>query len=464
MNKVFTIFIASFLLAILLSPPVISFAQQVSNDQLNQAQIQKAQLEAELVQLEAEINQKQQLLQGQKNQSGSLKNDISILKTKISSAKLSIQAKGLIISKLSQEINQKKQTINVLSDKIEQQKESLAQLMRKTNEIDNASVVHVILSSQDVSEFYQDIDSFAVLNKSIKLSVDGIRGVKSETEIEKKTLEEKQDAELDAKMALESAKREVEKNESAKNKLLSISQQKEKEYQAVLTERQRKAAQIRTALFSLAGGTTAIQFGDALRYANFASQKTGVSPAFLLAILTQETNLGANQGRCYLTVPETGEGSRVDKNGNVVESNVKNVMKPSRDVSPFLTITKSLGRDPYRTIVSCPLGGVGYGGAMGPSQFIPSTWDMLKKRIANAVGKSVADPWNPQDAFMASAIYLSDLGASSSSYSAQRNAACRYYSGRICDSKKPANTFYGNSVMNLATSIQENKIDPLQGI
>ena len=45
-------------------------------------------------------------------------------------------------------------------------------------------------------------------------------------------------------------------------------------------------------------------------------------------------------------------------------------------------------------------------------QFIPSTWQLLEPDIATYTNKSVPDPFNAQDAFMASAIYLSNLGAS----------------------------------------------------
>jgi hypothetical protein len=38
----------------------------------------------------------------------------------------------------------------------------------------------------------------------------------------------------------------------------------------------------------------------------------------------------------------------------------------------------------------------------------------------------------------------------------------KYYSGRKCDNKRPANSFYGDSVMKKAKDIQTNMIDPLQ--
>jgi hypothetical protein len=48
-----------------------------------------------------------------------------------------------------------------------------------------------------------------------------------------------------------------------------------------------------------------------LQFATEASQKTGVRPAFLLGILTQESNLGKNVGSCYLKDPSTGAGIRI---------------------------------------------------------------------------------------------------------------------------------------------------------
>jgi hypothetical protein len=427
----------------------------VNGTALENAQADKARLEAELSSLEKEIAAKQRELDKQKGKSGSLSRDIAILTTQIKKSKLDIQSKNLIIQKLGGEINQKSKKISSLNLKIEAEKESLAQLIRKEREIEDKNIIHLLLSNNSISESYGDIDTFASIKEAIKESVDEIRGVKTETEEEKKSLEDKRNSEADAKFKLEEAKKKVEVSEAEKQKLLSISKNKEAEYQKVLAEKAKRRSEILSALFNLRD-TAAIPFSKALEYANLASKKTGIRPAFLLAILTQESNLGANQGSCYVTNTTTGAGVGV-KSGKVVA----NVMKPTRDIKPFMEITSSLGRDPYKTLISCPIGGFGYGGAMGPSQFIPSTWQWIKGRVASFLGIKTPDPWNARDAFMASAIYLSDLGAGAKTYTAERNAACKYYSGRACG-LVTGNTTYGNSVMTKATNIQTNMIDPLQ--
>lgn len=422
---------------------------------LDNAQADKARLEAELSNLEKEIAIKQKELDSQKGKSVSISRDIAILTAQIQKSKLDIKAKNLVIQKLGGEINAKSKKIEALSTKIEKEKESLAQLIRKERQMDDKSIVSLILSQETISEAYGDIDAFASIKKGIADSVNEIRGVRVLTESEKKNLEEKKNQETDTKYELENAKAKVELSEAEKKNLLSISKSKESEYQKVLAQKAQRRAEILSALFNLRD-TSAIPFSKALEYANLSSKQTGIRPAFLLAILTQESNLGANVGSCYVTNMETGAGIS-SKSGKIFT----NVMKPTRDIKPFFEITASVGRDPYKTLVSCPIGGFGYGGAMGPSQFIPSTWNGLKNRIAISLGVKTADPWSARDAFMASSIYLTDLGAGAQTYTAERSAACRYYSGSSCGLVK-GNTAYGDQVMAKAKNIQTNMIDPLQ--
>ena len=438
----------SFILILAFGFDPVVFA--VENQQLQMAQSDKAKLEAELSNLEREIAQKQKELEGQKGQSVSLSRDISILTTEINKSKLNIQAKNLTIKKLGGEIVDKNKKIQSLTEKIELEKQSLAQLIRKDRELDDIQILSLALSRTSISEMYGDVQNFSSIKNAVKNSVDAIRGVRTETQTEKKTLEEKKNKETDVKVQLENEKKKVEQNEADKKKLLSISKNKESEYQKVLADKAKRKAQILSALFNLRD-TGAIPFGRALEYANTASKVSGVRPAFILAIITQESNLGTDQGSCYVTNMSTGEGmsSRSKKV-------FKNVMKPTRDVPPFIKITTELGRDPAKTLVSCPIGGIGWGGAMGPAQFIPSTWAGMSKKIAAALGKTTPDPWNAPDAFMASALFLKELGGVNGSYTAEIKAACKYYGtgGSACA--------YGKQVMARVSKIQTTMIDPLQ--
>jgi membrane-bound lytic murein transglycosylase B len=402
----------------------------------------------ELAQIEAQLAELLKKQAAQQKQTGTLKGDVDYLNAQINALKAKIKARSLAIAQLKISINEKTSKIGTLQEKIEKEHQSLAQLLRNTNEFDNENIIYLVLSEGTISDFYGDLESYASIKKAVKESVEEITGVKIETEQQKKDLEAKHDAEMDAKAELESAQKQVAQSEAEKQRLLAISKQKETEYKKLAAEQKAKADKIRSALFSLAGISQKIEFGTALEYAEEVQRKTGVDPAFLLAILTQESNLGANVGQCYLTNidgPQAGYGVSVET-GKVWP----NLMKPTRDLQPFLDITSKLQFNPFKTQVSCPTAGVqGYGGAMGPAQFIPSTWQLFAGRLQNILGH-FANPWNPKDSFMASAMYLADLGAIGNSYSAQIKAACRYYgSGGV-------SCTYGKSVMGLKAKIQSD--------
>ncbi len=410
---------------------------------------QEAQLRAELASIESQIAEQQTILNSTKQKGKSLESDVANLNAQIKQAQLKIQKHEISINKLGKDITVKTNTIKTLSAKIDSGKESLAQVIQRARELDDYSMVEALLSNQDVSEFFVDLDSYANIKQSLRGKLDDVRDAKSQNEVARKDLDTKRNQEIDTKISVEAEKQKIADAEAQKKTLLALNKNDQLNYQTVIQNKQKRAQEIKNALFKLRD-VEAIKFGDAVALAERAAAKTGVRAAYVLAIIQQESNLGANVGQCYLADAATGAGTR-KSNGNAVQ----NVMKASRDVQPFLDITKALGRDPYKTVVSCPIASVGgYGGAMGPAQFIPSTWNMFAGKIANNVGRSASDPWNPEDAFMASALYLADLGASSQNYTAERNAACRYYSGRACSGS--ANTAYGNQVMARVESLQAN--------
>ncbi|MEK7120712.1 MAG: lytic murein transglycosylase [Patescibacteria group bacterium] len=443
------IFFVSFLVVIVLGVYAPRLQEKVRAETMEQ---KEARLRAELQQVEKEIAEQQKILSNKQRESVSIERDIAILNAQISEAKLQIKARNITIERLSKDINIKSATIGTLSQKIEDGKGSLSQLLRKTNEIDNISMVSVVLDDREVSEIFRDLDAFDTVKKSLHLLMSEVAEARDLTEAEKQTLSQKRTLEDNARREIELQKKKIEQKEAEKQRLLSLSKSEERNYENVIKEREKKAAVIRSALFALRD-TSAIPFGTALQYANEAYKKTGVRPAFLLAILTQETNLGENVGSCYLTNAVTGEGKRISTGAVMAKT-----MSPTRDVSPFLEIMKDLGRDPFTTRVSCPWQ-VGWGGAMGPSQFIPSTWTLYVSRI-KALVSGTPDPWNPAHAFVASSLFLKDLGADEGVYASEREAALRYYAGGNWN--HPRNAFYGNEVMAKASDIQTNMIDPLQ--
>jgi len=321
-------------------------------------------------------------------------------------------------------------------------------------------LAEAMLSNKNLSEFFVDIDTYASAERALANLFAELREVKALTEAEKAALNKKREAEAAARASLEASKKEVEVDQAEKKTLLAINKTKEKTYEQVLADRQAKAAQIRAVLFPLRDAG-AIPFGVALQYAEAAGAKTGVRPAFVLAILQQESNLGANVGSCVITNLQSGQTKSVNS-GTIFSNGIH----PARDLPLVQSIINNLGRDPLNTRVSCPISlTFGYGGAMGPAQFIPSTWNLMLSKISAATGKTTPDPWNPADAIMAAAIFLVNLGAGTQDHTNERTAACRYYSGQTCyvNGKASRGLSYGNKVMERAATLQRD-IDFLQGL
>ncbi|QQG37843.1 MAG: lytic murein transglycosylase [Candidatus Kaiserbacteria bacterium] len=413
---------------------------------------ERARLQAELDQIERDIaNNKGTLSELQKKRT-SLERDISILDNKIKTAQLQIKQTDLALKQLQGGISEKQSAIRELDAKALRSEESLAQILRRTREIDDLTIVELALGGS-LSDLFQDIDNFEAIQRSLDVSFAQISALREDLSGRKQALEEEEDEAQKVRTAQVLAKQAVERDEKEKQGILTATKGVEKSYEQIIAQKQRQADAIRAALFGLRD-SEAIPFGTAYEYAKAASASTGVRPALVLAILTQESDLGVNVGSCYVTNLLTGGG--VGKNTGRA---ISNVMKAPRDTTPFQTITEALGRDWSNTPVSCPQGS-GYGGAMGPAQFIPSTWMLYKTRLAAASGETFPNPWNARTAVFATAFLMKDNGADEGTRTAERRAALKYFAG--ANWNKAANARYGDSVMEHVDEIQA-EIDILEG-
>lgn len=416
---------------------------------------QRAQLEAELEVIEKEIEGQQVLLDGKQRERVSIERDVSILNAQIDKSRLQIKSRNIVIGGIEGDIVVKEQTVTSLNEKLEREKDSLAQLIRKTNEIDDYSLVEVILSKEDISDFFADLDSFDSIQKSLNLSFQEIADTRLYTEAQKESLQEKRGEELELREIQVLQKAEIEDRESEKQDILTVTKGVEASYQRIIKDKQKSAAEIRTTLFSLRG-SSAIPFDKAYQYAIDAGEATGIRPALVLGVVAQESNLGENVGQCLLT----NEPNKGDGKGANTGRFFSGVMKGTRDVDPFMDVVNRLGINPYSQVVSCPPS-YGYGGAMGPAQFIPSTWVLYEKRIGKLAKQVPPNPWDPRTAFFASALLMSDNGADRGTYYSERLAALRYFAGWR-NAEKPAYSFYGDGVMRLTEKYQ-GLIDILEG-
>lgn len=396
---------------------------------------------------------------------------INTINAEIKLTEQKIKLQNTLIGKLSSDIGAKSKVVESLQGQIERQSKSINDVIKMLNVHDATSIPSVFLGSDTLSDFYVEVDTLHILNKQLVELVDQVKTSKAETESEKKDLETRKDKAADVKASIEADKRLIERKKAERTALLKLKTGEYNVTQQLVANQKQKIAQIRSRLFKFQDGE-GIPFGNAYDYAVEAAKVTAVRPAFVLGILMQESSydssesaFGKQVGSCFVKNQQTGEG--IGANTGTAK---QRVMSPTRDIPIFMTIAGNLGFDWQNQRVSCWIPNYskglpyGWGGAMGAAQFIPSTWVLYQKRIAKAFNISVeqANPWNPEHAIMAASLYLSDLGAGLQTYSAEKNAACSYYSGKKCASSSDGN-IYGNSVMRWVAKVQEEMIDPLLG-
>lgn len=435
LRQFFRIFLAGIIISLLFFPDHV-FSQT------------REELETELQNIETQIAAYEKELTATKTEKQTLTNKINQLKKEQSKISLQIKSTNIQIKELGKQLSTTEATIQKTSSKLERQKKKIAAILRALQEQNQKSPLKMLAGTGGLSAFFTEIEALEKLSRGLVLVIDETKEVKEELENQYANLETKQ-GEKKNLLAIQTLQgQNLRTKTDEQNKVLKETQGQETKYQEMLANSKKRAQEIKSRIYELLGVSAQITFGEAVEIAQWVSQQTKVRPALLLAMLTQESNLGKNVGQCTL-VDTTSGRSRSINTGTIFS----NGLHPTRDLPPLLVIARDLGRDPLATAVSCPMAGVpGYGGAMGPAQFIPSTWMLYQNKVATITGKNASNPWDIKDAFVAAALLLKDNGATSGRSDAEWRAAMLYFSG----STNPKFRFYGDNVLALAKRYEED--------
>lgn len=390
---------------------------------------QRVELEGQLKRYEAEIDQLNSTIKTYRRQGNTLKSEINRLSARISKINLQIKAVTLSLRQLNIEISDTSERISGAEDNILFKKEAMAKLLQNLYEYDSTSVIELMLANPSISVFFGNLHDLMLVQNNLRLALVEIISLRDELISQKEILSLKK-ADAETLKAYQDAQRAAVRGARVeKDNLLKITKGEEARYQTLVQKKQKTAAEIRKQIFRLFGGGE-LSFEEAYNIAKTAEKATGVRAALILAVLDRESRLGRNVGRCS---PERAIRVAYDRRGDL--SKLYQIVNELKAVGEFV---------PEPLKVSCPIVSDGpNGGAMGPAQFIPSTWLLYSASIASVTGNNPPNPWRNSDAFVGTALYLrNSLNSSSCARYANANqnvlpynvllercAAAQYYAG-----------------------------------
>lgn len=397
----------------------------------------------QIEELQKQIEEYQQQAEANHSQARTLETEIAGLNAQIRQIELTIRSLELSIRQTSDEISDTEFKITDAETKISKHKEVIGQFLKIIYQNDQKTLTEILLSNDDLSDFFTAIDSVRANQDKLRLAIQEMKKLKLELEERQENLEDKR-SEFERLRGLEALeKRSLDQGKSTKNKILKDTKGQEKKFQELVSRSQKDIEALRAQITYLAlNGVTA---EEAVKFGQLAAIRTGIRPAYLIAVLEIESGLGRNVGKC-------------NRSEDPPEKHWQKIMH-SRDHQPFLTVTSQLGLNPDSTAVSCPqyVNGrrYGWGGAMGPAQFIPSTWIAYASEVAILTNHNPANPWSIEDAFVAAAVKLARGGATVQTRIAEVAASKAYYSGNSRCSTAPCNS-YANAIQRKAEEIGKN--------
>lgn len=430
-------------LAMLLLPLAVSAQESSSSRESLQRQIEA--LEREAAELDERLAETQE-------EGRTLERQIKLFNDEIRRRELEIRRLALAVRQADLDIQTKAASIGELGRRIDKNRAILSRNIQRLYEYDQEHMLVVLVKNETISDFFSALDNIRGLQAQVGELVAELRDTKQQFEKEKDELEDFRAEQLSLKALAEVERRAVQEKKLEKDRLLGLTKGKEAVFQQLLVQKKRDITALKTQLFYLE--KTGIRAEDALKFAELAAKRTGIRPAFLLALLEVETGKqfegGVISAGTYL-----GTGNwREDMYNCYLRLGRRSAAEAQKNA--FFEITGKLNLDPDKMPVS-RRPSYGCGGAMGPAQFIPTTWLLFESKTASLTGHNPPSPWNIEDAFTASAVFLAEAGARSQTRAGELQAARTYISGRpSCPPRGAARTAclaYANRVVSLAGDI-----------
>ena len=207
----------------------ISFSQSIDEikDKIQQTTESKEQLEKEISSYESQ-------LKDISSQANSLSNAVKTLDTTIKKNSIDIKLTQSNIKETELEIDKLSLNIDRSTDVISQNSKVIAQMINETDKADQLTFIENLLAYNDVSQFWNDIESVYKVQNKMRDTVNETKVVKKDLESNKNdAIKEKKEL-LKYQAELEDKKEILNMNKKEKNQLLVNTKNQESNYKNIL--------------------------------------------------------------------------------------------------------------------------------------------------------------------------------------------------------------------------------------
>lgn len=246
-NKISTVLILPILVAILIfSHARFVFADRIEElqQQLDEKTQQMKPIEEEIKKLTEELNK----TLGEKSTLSSQIKSLELTRKKLNTD-ISLTQKKIELSNLN--INQLEGQIQEKTSAMELSRLSLAETVRNLNEADSSGILALILSKDNFSDFFNDVESLQNVQARIGDNLEELKLIKDELGIKKDGASKEKEKLQGLKSNYLDKKTLVEIDKSETNKLLSETKNKESNYKKLIEDKERLRAEFEQELANI---------------------------------------------------------------------------------------------------------------------------------------------------------------------------------------------------------------------
>lgn len=239
------------------------------------AQSNNDEFEKKLQEKQKEILDLQTKLQETQKQAKTLKSELEKLDGQIKLSELKIEEAKFQITKLEKEITDLNGRIDRLSGTVDRMSEVLLNRIVSTYKYNNYSTVDLLFSARGFTDLLERVKYLQVIQANDKKVLYQLQATKDTYNDQKNDRENRQNQQVAAQRQLEALQQKLETQRKARDELLKITQNDERNYQERLKKAQIEQDAI-LAIFSGGGKETVV--GPVSKGDNIGSQIIGASP------------------------------------------------------------------------------------------------------------------------------------------------------------------------------------------